>query len=249
MSSRTIGLVAIALIAIAAVFLFTSAIPQDPAYHAFSDTRTLFGIENFYNVASNFPFLLVGVAGLLYVYRYSAQVCVSGLESACSVFFIGIFLTAFGSSYYHLAPGNETLVWDRLPMTIGFAGLVAIVVGEFLSARVARILLVPLLLLGFGSVEYWAWTETRGVGDLRPYAIVQFLPMLMIPVVLLSNRPVIGKASYFWWIIVFYFIAKLFEHFDATIFEVGHLISGHSLKHIAAAMTPAVFLYALTQRR
>jgi hypothetical protein len=248
-SSRTFGVLLFAIVAIIAVFALSDAVPQDPAYHAFSDSRLLFGVENFWNVASNFPFLLVGAAGLVYVYRFSEQVCVAELDTAYSVFFFGIFLTAFGSSYYHLAPANETLAWDRLPMTIGFAGLVTIIVGEYVSARVAKIMLIPLLLVGFASVEYWAWTEARGVGDLRPYAIVQFLPMLLIPIVLLTHKPVIGKASYFWWMIAWYFLAKIFEFLDAGILGVGNIISGHSIKHVAAAMTPAVFLYALSKRR
>ena len=168
---------------------------------------------------------------------------------AYMVFFAGILLTAFGSSYYHLAPSNETLLWDRLPMTIGFAGLLTVIVAEFVSASAARRLLLPLLIVGFASVEYWAWTESRGVGDLRPYALVQFLPMLLIPVILLTHRPTIGAARYFWWMLAFYLVAKLLEFFDADVFALGHLISGHSLKHVAAAMTPAVFLYALIRRR
>ena len=249
MSIRTIGLPAFVILGIAAVFLFSDPIPQDPTYHAFSDSRYLFGVHNFWNVVSNLPFLLVGAAGLVFLHRNSEQVCVADLETTYRVFFIGIFLTAFGSSYYHLAPGNETLVWDRLPMTIGFAGLITIIVGEFVSVRVAKMLLVPLLLVGFLSVEYWHWTETRGVGDLRPYAIVQFLPMLLIPVVLLTHKPVIGKASYYWWMIAYYFLAKVFEFFDAGIFGAGQIMSGHAIKHVAAAMTPAVFLYALSKRR
>ncbi len=246
---RAVGLIVGSVIVVAAIFLFTAPVPQDLAYHNFSDTRMLFGIDNFWNVSSNLPFLLVGVAGLYYVRQHRDAVCVSGLETAYRVFFVGILLTAFGSGYYHLAPGNNALVWDRLPMTIGFAGLFSIIVGEFVSVRAGRRLLLPLLVVGLASVEYWAWTEARGAGDLRPYAIVQFLPMLLIPVILLSYRPVTGTARYFWWMFVFYFAAKLFEQFDAAIFAVGHLISGHSLKHIAAALTPAVFLYALTLRR
>ena len=249
MTNRAIGLITAAILIIAAVFLFTNPIPQDPAYHNFVDGRSLFGIANFWNVASNLPFLLVGVAGLSYVYRHSDAACAPGLVSAYLVFFVGISLTALGSSYYHLEPGNGTLVWDRLPMTIGFAGLLTIIVAEFVSPRAARSLLVPLLIVGFGSVEYWDWTESNGVGDLRPYAIVQFLPMLMIPVILLSYPPVFRDVKYFWWMMAFYFIAKLFEFFDASIFAFGGLISGHSLKHVAAAMTPAIFLYALWSRR
>jgi len=248
-NTKTIVLMLASIAVIIAVFLFVAPVPQDPAYHNFSDTRMLIGIDNFWNVSSNLPFLLVGVAGFYYIHRHRDAVCVPGLETAYRVFFVGILLTAFGSGYYHLAPGNNALVWDRLPMTIGFAGLFSIIVGEFVSVRVARRLLLPLLVVGLASVEYWAWTEARGSGDLRPYAIVQFLPMLLIPVILLSYRPVTGTARYFWWMFAFYFIAKLFEQFDAAIFAVGHLISGHSLKHIAAALTPVAFLYALTLRR
>jgi hypothetical protein len=249
MSPRTIVVIAFAIFVIAAVFLLTSAVPQDPAYHEFIDFRVLLGVPNFWNVFSNLPFLIVGVAGLAFVKRNADKVCVPTNEMAYYVFFIGILLTAFGSSYYHLAPSNETLLWDRLPMTIGFAGLVTIIVAEFVSARAARMLLLPLLIVGFASVEYWAWTESRGVGDLRPYAIVQFLPMLIIPVILLTHKPVIGEARYFWWMLAFYVLAKLLEFFDADVFAVGNLISGHSLKHVAAAMTPTVFLYSLISRR
>ena len=248
-SQRSILVIAAAVLSIAAVFLFTSAIPQDPAYHQFIDGRELLGVSNFWNVVSNLPFLLVGAFGLILVYRHADEVCVTSCEMAYLVFFAGIFLTAFGSSYYHLAPSNETLLWDRLPMTIGFAGLVSIITAEFISASAARRLLLPLLIVGFASVEYWAWTESRGVGDLRPYALVQFLPMLLIPVILLTHRPVIGSARYFWWMLAFYFVAKLLEFFDANVFALGGLISGHSLKHVAAAMTPAIFLYALLERR
>ena len=249
MSPRTVLVIAFAIFVIAAVFLLTSAVPQDPAYHAFSDSRSFLSMPNFWNVLSNLPFLIIGAAGIAFVKRNADKVCIDRNEMAYYVFFIGIFLTAFGSSYYHLAPSNETLLWDRLPMTIGFAGLVTIIVAEYVSARAARMLLLPLLIVGFASVGYWAWTESQGVGDLRPYAIVQFLPLLMIPVILLTHKPAIGEVRYFWWMLAFYFLAKLLEFFDADIFAFGGLISGHSLKHVAAAMTPTVFLYALIRRR
>jgi len=133
-------------------------------------------------------------------------------------------------------------------MTIGFAGLFSIIVGEFISVPGARRLLIPLLLIGYASVEYWAFTESRGVGDLRPYAVVQFLPMLLIPFILLSREPEIGTSKYYWLMLLFYALAKLFEQLDAAIFAAGELISGHSLKHLFAAMTPATLLYALHVR-
>lgn len=134
-------------------------------------------------------------------------------------------------------------------MTIGFAGLFSIIIGEFVSVRSASRLLIPFLVIGVTSVAYWAFTEARGAGDLRPYVIVQFLPMMLIPAILLTCRPSIGHARYYWLMILFYVLAKLCEHFDAAIYDTGLLVSGHTLKHLFAALAPATMLYALTVRR
>jgi len=246
--SRARWLVLTAIVLVVASFLVTGPVPQDPAYHDFVDGRRLFNVPNFLNVMSNLPFLIVGVWGLLYVFRYGDTVCMPGLRSAYVVFFIGILTTAFGSGYYHLSPNNQTLIWDRLPMTIGFAGMFTIIVGEFVSALAARKLLLPLLIIGASSVGYWAFTEASGSGDLRPYAVVQFLPMLLIPIILLVYHSHFGSKKYFWLMIAFYFVAKIFEQLDAGIYESGYWVSGHSLKHLAASLAPAVMLYALTIR-
>ena len=235
-------------ILIAAVF-FIDPIPQDPAYHSFADTRSFLGVPNFWNVMSNVPFLLVGAAGIYYSTLKDRPGMTTELRFAYVVFFAGIFLTGFGSAYYHYAPGNSTLVWDRLPMTLGFMGFLAIIVGEHISLPVAQRLLIPLLIVGAGSVIYWNITETRGAGDLRPYAIVQFLPMLLIPLILLMYRSAYDKAGFLWFIIALYALSKLFEKLDSETYEVGQLISGHSIKHVVAAVAALVFLNGVNNRR
>lgn len=235
--------------AVVAGFLLTAPLPQDPAYHGFADSRTLLGVENFWNVASNIPFLVIGIWGLVYVHRHGDEVCPAGLQVAYVVFFAGVSLTALGSGYYHANPSNEPLVWDRLPMTVAFAGLFSIIIGEFVSLRAARRILAPLLLAGMASVAYWAVTEANGAGDLRAYAAVQFLPMLLIPIVLLIYTPSIGAKKYLWFMLMFYVAAKVFEFFDAAVFAAGEIFSGHTLKHLFAAGTPATLLYALSTRR
>jgi len=220
-------------------------LPQDPAYHLFADRRLLLGIPNFWNVASNIPFLVVGALGMRETARHHAD----PLRAVWSVFFAGIFMTAFGSGYFHLDPDNDSLAWDRLTMTVGFMSFVAIVIGEYLSLAWAKRLLLPLLLIGAASVLYWLQTETRGAGDLRPYAAVQFLPMLLIPAVVLLRRERSDLGKYIGWMIAFYFAAKIFEQYDRQVYAAGELLSGHSLKHIVAALGPASMLLALRRRR
>lgn len=247
MSWRTALISGIALIVIIGALL-QSPVPQDPDYYLLADERPLAGIPNFLNVMSNLPFLVVGVLGLRLLANHS-EISTSATKLAWNVFFAGIALTALGSGYFHLDPRNDTLVWDRIPMTIGFMSLVAIMIAEYSSPALGKRSLWPLLLAGMGSVAYWAYTESIGAGDLRPYAVVQFLPMLLIPLVIIlySGRSDLGR--YIWWMIGFYLAAKVAEFFDADVYAIGNVVSGHTLKHLLASLAPVSLLYALMARR
>ncbi len=235
------------MIPIVAVF-FIEPIPQDPSYHEFADTRSILGIPNFWNVASNFPFLLAGGLGFYYLRSKDQPGILPELHLAYLVFFAGILLTGLGSAYYHYAPDNTTLIWDRLAMTLGFMGFLTIIIGEHISLPAAKRLLFPLVVVGAGSVAYWGLTEARGAGDLRAYAIVQFLPMLLIPLILLMYRSVFSRVNFFWFVIALYVLSKLLEYFDFNVYGFGEYISGHSLKHVVAAVAPLVLLHGFYRR-
>ena len=161
-------------------------IPQDPEYHLFADNRTLFGIPNFNDVVSNIGFALVGVFGLLVVAGGGRGIFLDPSHARpYLVFFFGIALVSLGSAYYHWAPSNERLFWDRLPMSMGFMAISAAVFADRIDARAGNgWLLYMLLSAGFASLVYWHWTESLGRGDLRFYALVQFYPMLALPLVI-----------------------------------------------------------------
>jgi len=220
-------LLAISLALTLAVFAH-APIPQPLAYHRFADTRTLLGLPNFWNVVSNIPFVLVGFAGLAWCATHIARVP-RELRACWLVLFLGVVLVGLGSSWYHLSPGSAALVWDRLPMTLAFMAFFAIILGEHINLRLARVVLWPLLLAGVASVLYW-----RNTDDLRAYVLVQFLPVLLIPlIVLLYPRP--GTRAV-WIALGCYVLAKLLEQFDPQVYAaLGSAISGHSLKHVAAA--------------
>ena len=222
---------AIAVLA-AAVLMQPIAQPQD--YHRFADTRTLAGIPNFWNVVSNLAILAAGIAGLVAVTKRPA---VTALASPAAywpyvVLFAGFFLTAFGSAYYHWAPDNARLVWDRLPMTIAFMGLLAAMIAARIDARAGLRLLVPLVLVGIASILWWQWTMARGADDVGPYAAVQFGSIaLVLLIAALFPAPVETRGG----ILVVglcYVAAKLAETFDAEILAFGGMLSGHSIKHL-----------------
>ena len=245
-SYRAFALVLLSLAVVLLTFTLISPIAQDPVYHRFADARTIISIPNFLNVVSNLPFLIVGIWGLWYLHRHSDMACEHGPRAAYAAFFAGVSLTAVGSSYYHLAPTNDSLAWDRLPLTIAIAGLFSIIVGTCVSMRVANRLLIPLAACGIASVVYWVVTESRDIGDLRPYAIVQFLLLFLMPVImLLYRKPGNDVTRYYWIMLMFYLLAKVFEYFDAAIFAAGQIVSGHTLKHLFASLTAATLLYTL----
>jgi hypothetical protein len=227
--------------------LLLEPIPQDRAYHAFADRRGLFGIANLFDVFSNLPFLVVGFSGL---YRLAARRLQFDRELRWAVllFFLGVTLTAFGSAFYHLQPNNATLVWDRLPMTLAFMGLFALVLGEYVSIDLGRRLLWPLLAVGISSVLWWRYTEQLGQGDLRLYGLVQFLPMLLLPLVLLLYPSRWSRSTDYWIAGGWYLVAKLLEFCDRPVFDLSAVVSGHTLKHLAAAMAAWQLLRMLGKR-
>jgi hypothetical protein len=228
--------------------LFIDPIKQDSGYHLFIDTRTIFGIPNFWNVVSNLPFLIVGALGAYQIIGSRELKIIDTIKMAYLSFFTGLVLIALGSAYYHLSPQNQTLLWDRLAMSIAFMALFAIVLAEFIDKGVGRILWPILTLAGIGAVLYWFITETGGRGDLRYYVLVQFLPMLIIPVILLCFRSPFTHVSAYWWLLVAYSAAKLFEHFDVGIYQLTGTVSGHTLKHIAAAIGTYLLLVSYHKR-
>ncbi len=221
--------------------LLKDPIPQSLEYHRFADDRPLCGIPNFWNVVSNLPFLVIGMSGILFLLRKRKD---TGPDAASLVFFLGILLTGFGSAWYHLHPDNHTLIWDRLPMTIAFMAFFSVIIRNYVHAEAGKKLLWPLLFLGMLSVYYWQMTESRGQGDLRFYFLVQFLPMLLIPLILLLFKNHGLPKMYFWLVLLAYVIAKVFEIKDAALFHVAG-ISGHSIKHLMAAAAPLIFLIGL----
>ena len=170
------------------------------------------------------------------------------IKSAYILLFLGVVLVSFGSGYYHLRPNNLTLVWDRIPMTIAFMALFSIIICEFISIRVGKALLIPLVLAGIASVTYWHYTEIRGQGDLRFYGIVQFMPVLVIPLILIGFRARFSNVAAYWGLILAYIAAKLFEHFDDQVFYLLGYISGHSIKHIVAALGLYILLTSYRSR-
>lgn len=246
-NKRHFLLLAIKFCAIIAMTLLP-AMPQDVHYHDFADQRTFFGIPNFFNVISNLPYLLIGMVGYLLVLKQSQLAIVFSLKRAYAFFFAGVTLVCFGSGYYHLNPSNATLVWDRLPMTLAFMSFFTVVIGEYVHERTARQLFFPLLVIGLISVIYWYWSEGVGQGDLRLYILVQFLPIILMPLILWLFSSRFTHGYYYWLIIACYVLAKIFELADQFVFDALVFISGHSIKHLVSAMAPYLFYLALKNR-
>ncbi|KAF3521474.1 hypothetical protein F2Q69_00050591 [Brassica cretica] len=296
MKKRTIYSWGAAIVIFVVLMIVTPTIPQSQAYHDFADQRTFFGIPNALNVISNFPFLIIGLIGLVLCFypddyfRFSLR----GEKLGWTCFFVGVAAVAFGSSYYHLHPDDARLVWDRLPMTIAFTSIMAIFVIERIDEHKGTYSIVPLLLVGLVSILYWRqvlnfglfvpciviplmaillppmythstyWLWAAGfyllakveeAADKPIYSwthhilSVQFVPCIVIPLMAILLPPMYTHSTYWLWAAGFYLLAKVEEAADKPIYSwTHHILSGHSIKHVCAAMVP-VFLTLMLAKR
>lgn len=239
---RTLLLIGLAVATILLMALM-KPIAQPHAYHGFNDARAFFGVPNFLNVISNLPFLIVGTMGLRWALSRPANLG-SELVMPYVVVFAGLAATAIGSAWYHWWPDSGTLVWDRLPIAVSFMALYAAVLTERVTPKAATALLWPLSIYGAATVVYW-----YAVDDLRPYLIAQFLPVLTIPLILWAYPARYSLGHDFLIGVGFYAAAKLFEEMDGPIYRILQgTISGHTLKHMAAA-GGAYWIYRMLTRR
>ena len=240
-------------VVVCAVVFMQAPIPQNPAYHSFADQREFLGLPHALNVISNLAFLLVGALGLVRLLRWNRDANRAFDNPAESIpygfLFFGVFLTGFGSAYYHLAPDSARLFWDRLPMSIAFMSFLATAISERVDRRTGIIVLFPLIAYGMFSVLYWRLTEQSDGGDLRYYILAQLLPVILVPLMvwLLPSPYTRGRDLFV--VTGFYLLAKLLEIADAFIYELGRIVSGHSLKHLAAAGAALWILRMLERRR
>jgi hypothetical protein len=242
-------LAAVSLVALASLW-FVPRIALGPMYHRFADTRTMWGIPNCVDTLSNIPFALVGIWGVLWLLLGSSKssFAVPRERIPYLVFFSGVALTGVGSFWYHLAPSDSRLPWDLLPLTCCFMSMVVIVINERISVSVGLWAFLPLLALGIASVVYWYLTEMQGRGDYRFYLFVQFFSPLLIALTIALFRPRYTGTDYLLIAFGLYVLAKLFEWFDGQIYSLTGVVSGHSLKHVTAALS-CYWILRMLQRR
>jgi hypothetical protein len=236
------------------IYMFcTAPFAQDQAYHNFADKRAFLGLESFFDVMSNLPFIILGLIGLHQIKQESKKrklFSMKGEKTLWQIFCLGIFLVGFGSSYYHLSPNTTSMVWDRLPITISFMSLFSLAIMERIDAKLGLVLSPLLFTAGIGTVLYWYHTESLGMGDLRAYALIQLIPLILIPVMLWLLPARYTHGEYLVYSIAWYVMAKVLESYDALIFELlGGIISGHTLKHLAVAIGIYTMLLYLKARK
>jgi hypothetical protein len=193
--------------------------------------------------------VLVGLAGLAVILGGRGMFATRAERLPYAVFFAGIALTGAGSGYYHLAPDNESLVWDRLPMTVAFTSLVAAQIGDRIGPRVGLAVLGPALLVGAWTVLHWIATERAGAGNVVPYAVLQVYAMVILLAMALLHDSRYTRGRDIAWVFAWYLLAKVFETFDEQIFDaLGGMVSGHTLKHVAGAIAAFLVLRMIVRR-
>src|SRR5262249_38686219 len=220
-------------------------IAQPVHYHEFADRSAAFGIHHAADVLSNAGFALVAVWGCLTLRPRRASDHLRAGWPGYRLFLIGLLLTAFGSAYYHLAPDNARLIWDRLPIALACAGLLVGVRGDTQPGLKTEIEAIVLALFAVASVAWWAWTDRSGADDLRPYLLLQGLPLVLIPLwQAIYRAPRIERIA-FAGAMLLYVFAKAAELLDHEIATASGFVSGHTLKHLIATLATAAVVWGV----
>lgn len=225
----------------ALALLLHGPIAQLAHYHDFADQSDWSGIPHAVDVLTNIAFMIVAMAGGWFLLEKHRRGAIGIAFPAYCAFALSLAATAVGSSYYHLAPDDARLFWDRLPIAFACCSLLAAVRAEGLpgmDARTAFMELVLLLIAALMSVIWWKQT-----GDLRPYLLIQGLTLVLVPLwqwickAGRADRLAFGAAM------LLYVVAKITEMLDAQILQQLQVMSGHSLKHLLAALAAGLIVY------
>ena len=238
-----IAFIVILTIAAAVAAFVVPPVSQPLDYHAFADARTMLGIPRFLDVVSNLSFLIVGAIGLAIMALRPAAFASPAEKWPYYVFFVGLALTCAGSGFYHLAPDNPRLVWDRLPITTTLAGLLISQIGDRVNVRLANTLLLPAVVIGAASAWYWHVTD-----NLVPYLTAQIYAAVATFLIALLFRSRYTHGYYLYWAFAWFVMSKVFETYDQQTYRALGFVSGHTLKHLAAAAAGLAICQMLAKR-
>jgi hypothetical protein len=223
---------------------FCLPVAQQAQYHAFADQRVWQGLPRAMDVLTNLPFAMVGMWGLGRLWLASLESDLDRRAQLAVVFFCGLLVTAMGSTYYHLQPDNWGLAWDRMGMVVVFAGLLGMAVADRISVRAGAAVLATTALLGPVAVLVWYQT-----GNLLPWSVLQGGGMLLVLALALREPLSGGWGLPLMAVMALYAAAKLLELGDHVVFDwTGGLVSGHSLKHVMAALAAWPILAVMHNR-
>ncbi|HCJ82811.1 MAG: hypothetical protein A3G30_01150 [Chlamydiae bacterium RIFCSPLOWO2_12_FULL_49_12] len=240
------------LILFIAAFLFLKlpSIAQDPHYHRFADSRTLFQISNFFNTASNLFFMIIALGGFLLVLKKKGLFATIKEKSLALLFLMALFLTGMGSVYYHLNPNNLTLVFDRLAISLAFTLFFSFLITERILPLMGFVLSPLFLALGIFSVLYWHQTELLGRGDLKPYILVQSIPLLALPLFHFLFPSPERKDRFLFYALLGYILALICDLSDRPLFFLTQKsMSGHTIKHILSAFSSLFLVVYLVKKK
>lgn len=226
-------------------------IPQPQSYHLFADRSSCLGIAHCADTASNLFFVLAGLAGLAFLASRDGHRAFADRRERLPylMFFLAVVLVGIASAYYHLAPDDARLAWDRAAVAAALMAWFAAIVCERTDVVWGRRLLPLLLAAGLGSVAYWDWSESAGRGDLRAYGLMQLVPFVFVPLLLRLYPPRYSNDRDIFAVLGLYLAALLCDLLDRPVAAATGFVSGHTLKHLLAAGAALLIVFSLRRRR
>ena len=218
------------------LMLLHGPIAQPAHYHEFADDSLWVSIPHAADVLSNVGFAVAALWGALRLWPQRNHPAIRAGWLGYGVFLISLLLTSFGSTYYHLAPDDWRLVWDRLPIALACAGLLVGVRAQLVPRANVNVEVIALAAFAAASVAWWYLGQQMSSGDLRPYLMLQIAPLVLIPLWQTAHGASRADRVWFGFALVLYVLAKIAELHDHEIHAMLGWITGHTIKHVLASV-------------
>lgn len=235
-------------VALCVALLIYGPIAQPDHYHAFADQSFVFGIPHAQDVLSNLGFAAVAIWGWLRLAPMRQQPALATSWPGHALFLTSLLLTAAGSACYHWEPDNARLIWDRLPIAMACAGVLVAVRADTRGRSASAAELCLFVIAAIASVAWWAHTDRQGEGDLRPYLLLQALPIILVPLWQAIHESPPNERRSYGCALSLYLVAKAAELLDHQLLDRLGAVSGHTLKHLIAALAAMVIVACLVRR-
>ena len=217
-------------------------VPAGALTHQHADNRSWLGIPNAANVLVNVPIFWCAAWGWC---ATRTSPWTRSLRLPWQGFHLWVMLASLLAAMYHAAPSDAGYIASHV-CSAGAALMLSFgLMAERLDRRwgaMTSCVLAALVVVAIGVASDYEQRLGGGI-DVRPFLLLQAVPLLLVVAGTLRLPPDRPRRSAWVVLLALYAGARLLEWADAPVFTITGWISGHTLMHACTGLIVAWMAY------